>query len=60
MGNSNDEEEEENTGPEWVFLPVSEYLDLPGVQDVTRVGQYTAHTSLSGGRQQGVYCRCSE
>jgi putative ABC transport system permease protein len=54
---STDEEEEETeeTGPRWLFLPVSEHLKVPGVQAAARVGQYNASTRLSGGVQNGKY-----
>jgi putative ABC transport system permease protein len=41
-----EEEETEETGPRWLFLPVSEHLRVPGVQAAARVGQYDAPTSL--------------
>ena len=31
------EEEDEDTGPDWLFLPVSEHLNIPGVRDAARV-----------------------
>ncbi|RPJ41101.1 MAG: ABC transporter permease, partial [Chloroflexi bacterium] len=33
---------EDPNPPGWFFLPVSEYLKLPGVTDATRVGRYQA------------------
>jgi len=42
---------EEEEGPRWLFLPVSEHLAVPGVQAAARVGDYTAASNL-GGRQQ--------
>ncbi len=41
------EEEEELAGPEWLFLPVSDHLLIPGVQAATRVGDYKM-TELRG------------
>ena len=41
------EEEEEQAGPVWLFLPVSDYLLIPGVQAATRVGDYRM-TELRG------------
>jgi putative ABC transport system permease protein len=41
----------EEEGPRWLFLPVSEHLQVPGVQAAARVGDYSA-TSNIGGRQQ--------
>jgi putative ABC transport system permease protein len=39
-------------GPRWTFLPVSTYLQTPGVQAATRVGRYEATVDL-GGRSLG-------
>ena len=46
---------EEDLGPRWNFLPVSEYLKVPGVQAAARVGTYGATSRLSGGSQRGVF-----
>jgi putative ABC transport system permease protein len=46
---------EEDLGPRWYFLPVTEYLKTPGVVDATRVGEYAATTRLSGQTQTGVF-----
>jgi putative ABC transport system permease protein len=43
--------QEDEEGPRWLFLPVSEHLRVPGVQAAARVGDYSA-TSNIGGRQQ--------
>ncbi len=40
---------EDPTTPGWFFLPVTEYLKLPGIKNATRVGRYTA-TALFGGK----------
>jgi putative ABC transport system permease protein len=48
-------EEEEEEGPRWLFLPVSEHLKVPGVQAAARVGRYDAITRLSGGMQEGEF-----
>ncbi len=48
-----DEEEEE--GPRWLFLPVSEHLRVPGVQAAARVGRFKTFSRLSGGTQEGVF-----
>ena len=37
--------------PLWLFLPVNEHLDVPGVQAAARVGDYSATANI-GGRQQ--------
>jgi putative ABC transport system permease protein len=49
------QEEVEEEGPGWHFLPVSEYLNVPGVQAAARVGRYEATTRLSGGTQRGTF-----
>lgn len=46
---------EEETGPRWLFLPVSEHLKAPGVLAAARVGNYAASTRLSGGTQTGFF-----
>ena len=43
------------TGPRWQFLPISEYLEVPGIQAATRVAAYEAKTELSGGSQEGRF-----
>jgi len=48
------EEEEEAGGPKWLFLPVSQHLDVEGVQAATRVGEYTARSVL-GNREEGTF-----
>lgn len=37
--------------PGWFFLPVTDYLRVPGVQDATRVGRYQA-TAIFGNRYE--------
>ncbi len=37
--------------PLWLFLPVGEHLDVPGVEAAARVGDYSATANI-GGRQQ--------
>ncbi|MBN2007129.1 MAG: ABC transporter permease [Anaerolineae bacterium] len=46
---------EEEEGPRWFFLPVSEYLNAPGAAAVTRVGRYEASTRFSNDTFPGVY-----
>ncbi len=43
-------ENDENEA-QWLFLPVSDHLEAPGVQAAARVGDYSATTNI-GGRQQ--------
>jgi putative ABC transport system permease protein len=45
----------EQTGPRWLFLPVSEYLKVPGVHAAARVGRYEATSRLGGQTQDGVF-----
>jgi putative ABC transport system permease protein len=40
-----------STEPQWLFLPVSEHLRVPGVEAAARVGRYSATANI-GGRQQ--------
>ncbi len=47
--------EEEEMGPRWLFLPVSEHLKVSGVRAATRVGRYKFTTRLSGGTQSGTF-----
>lgn len=45
---------EQNTGPRYLFLPVSEYLKAPGVQASTRVGRYPVTFQFGvGGAENG-------
>jgi putative ABC transport system permease protein len=47
--------EEEDLGPRWNFLPITEYLKVDGVQGAARVGTYPATSRLSGGSQRGTF-----
>ena len=47
--------EEEDTGPRWHFLPVSEHLAAPSVEAAARLGEFKAVSRLSGGRQTGTF-----
>jgi putative ABC transport system permease protein len=42
-------------GEEWVFLPIAEHLNLPGVQAAARVGDYAATASLGGQVEAGRF-----
>jgi len=48
------EEEEEDAGPKWLFLPVSQHLEAEGVQAAARVGEYWARSTLSR-REEGTF-----
>lgn len=48
-------EEGKEKGPQWLFLPVTEYLNAPGVRAAARVGEFKANTQLSGGSQGGLF-----
>jgi putative ABC transport system permease protein len=48
-------EDDKIAEPDWLFLPVTEYLKAPGVVAATRIGDYNAATSLSGGNQSGRF-----
>ena len=57
-GPSSDDEgatADDDEGPHWLILPVSEHLKAPGVQAVARVGRYKAVSRLSGGTQIGTF-----
>jgi len=41
--------------PLWVFLPVQEYLKIPGVIKATRVGSYPASAPMGGQDQEGNF-----
>jgi putative ABC transport system permease protein len=41
--------------PQWIFRPVSDYLELPGVEAASRVGIYSATTSLGGSARSAVF-----
>ncbi len=43
----------EQNGPKWLFLPVSEHLNIPGVQAAARVGNYTALARLKNRQEIG-------
>lgn len=45
----------EEEGPRWLFLPISEYLEAPGVRAAARVGRYNAFSTLGGSVQQGEF-----
>ena len=39
----------------WVFLPVQEYLKIPGILKSTRVGRYPASAPMGGTDQDGTF-----
>jgi putative ABC transport system permease protein len=41
--------------PHWAFLPVTEHLKVDGVTAASRVGDFNAISSLSGGTQYGTF-----
>jgi len=40
---------------EWVFLPIAEHLELPGVRAAARVGDYAATANLGGQVEHGRF-----
>jgi putative ABC transport system permease protein len=46
---------DEESGSDWVFLPVSEYLNVPGVESATRVGTFEAETEVAGNEYTGEF-----
>jgi putative ABC transport system permease protein len=51
VGQEEDADEADEDEPLWLFLPVSEHLDVSGVEAAARVGDYSATANI-GGRQQ--------
>ncbi len=47
-------DEEEEPGPKWLFLPVSDHSLAEGVEAAARVGEYTARSAL-GSREEGTF-----
>ena len=47
-------ESDDEDGPRWLFLPVSEHLRVPGIEAAARVADYTATTNLGGRQQSGT------
>jgi len=45
---------DEEEGPKWLFLPVSQHLEAEGVQAAARVGEYWARSTLSS-REEGTF-----
>ncbi len=46
---------EEEQGARWLFLPVTDYLNAPGVEKATRVGRYAAYIRLGDAAKTGVF-----
>jgi putative ABC transport system permease protein len=46
-------QEEDEDEPKWLFLPVTDHLDVDGVEHAARVGEYKAISSVSGRQRQG-------
>jgi putative ABC transport system permease protein len=44
-----------DSGPQWLFVPVSEYQRLSGVRNATRIGEYSAYVETHQGRKQGKF-----
>jgi putative ABC transport system permease protein len=40
-------------GQHWLFLPVSEHLEVPGVRAAARVGEFSGVTNIGGRQQSG-------
>ncbi len=47
--------EDDEDGPMWLFFPVYEYLKVPGVEAVARVGRYQAATSVADNQMTGTF-----
>jgi putative ABC transport system permease protein len=55
LGGGGETNAAQDEGPRWYFLPVSEYLNAPGVEAVTRVAVYPAIASSTTGRHLGTF-----
>jgi putative ABC transport system permease protein len=47
--------EEEKEGPKWLFLPVSQHLDVDSVKAAARVGEYRVVAQTGAGRHEGTF-----
>lgn len=57
LGESTDtiaSEDEENEGPAWLFLPVSEHLQIPGVRSAARVLSREVTVQIAGENEQAT------
>jgi putative ABC transport system permease protein len=45
----------QNQSVQWTFLPVTDYLKVPGVEAATRVATFPAALTVSGSSQTGVF-----
>jgi putative ABC transport system permease protein len=54
-GSRGEDDTSSDTGPRWFFLPVTDYLDAPGVEAVMRVAAYPSTATTVTGRQIGVF-----
>ncbi|HQE91925.1 MAG TPA: FtsX-like permease family protein [Anaerolineae bacterium] len=50
-----EEPSEENTGPRWLFRPLTDYLNAAGVERATRVGQFPAYMRIGNATPAGVF-----
>ncbi|MGC9467485.1 MAG: FtsX-like permease family protein [Anaerolineae bacterium] len=55
FGGDGEASDEEEAGPRWYFLPVSDYLDASGVEAAMRVTSYPAVAALSTGQMSGSF-----
>jgi len=52
---SETESKDEDLGPRWLFFPVYEYLNVPGIEAAARVGRYSAEASTPNGLVGGEF-----
>jgi putative ABC transport system permease protein len=52
---ANTSSSEQDKGARWLFLPVSEYTKISGVQAAARVGRYPALAAMGGGTEEGTF-----
>jgi putative ABC transport system permease protein len=55
QGTDQNSQEEEPLGPRFFFLPVEEHLNIPGVEQVTRVGSFQTFIDIAGQNQRAVF-----
>ncbi|MCL5994798.1 MAG: ABC transporter permease [Chloroflexi bacterium] len=46
------DQQQENTGPRWLFLPISDYTGVAGVRAATRAGRYSLTPQYSAGNNE--------
>ncbi len=55
LSQANAESSDQASEPQWFFLPVTDYLNTPGVEAVMRVAAYPATANVTQGRSSGSF-----